>query len=196
LTDTVRDRIDQFIRYYAHATEVAAALEGDDHVPKLRKICFVAVLDALGKAIFPTRDNRGRFTQLVEMFGGWSDCKRVSLPHLAAMLARCPEPAFEGLRLLVLEQMGAWAAGHLISLDDDLEYEKARSAWPKDPALRTPVGSLTLEHFQHVHLLYTYRNLLIHEFRDRTDPISEDKRDVPFYVHGTIVGDVPLSVES
>jgi hypothetical protein len=187
MKETVDDRIKRFVGYYRRAAVGAAEVGDSDHLPKLRKICYVAILDALGKAIYPSRGNRSRFTQLVDYFGEWRHSKRVSLPHLAALLDRCPDPAFEGLRALVRTELASWLSGTLIRLDRDPEIERVRSLWPKDPALRTPLETLSLDHFQHSHLLYTYRNLLVHEFRDRTDPIREDNRDVPFYVHASVI---------
>ncbi len=187
--ETVEDRIQRFVGYYRRAADAATSLEDSDHLPQLRKICYIAVLDALGKAIYPTRsENRIRFTQLIDYFGDWPDSRRVSLPHLAALLDRCPDPAFEALRMLVRGELAGWLSGTLVRLDADPEIERLRTAWPKDPALRTPLASLSLDHFQHVHLLYTYRNLLVHEFRDPTDPIGEDNRAVPFYVHASVIG--------
>jgi len=181
--DDVSVQIDRFVTFYLNAIDSTADLKDHQHGLKLRKICIVALLDAVSKSIFPTRDNRHRFTELVRRFGNWPEASRVSLPHLSALLSKVPDPEFEALRLSVNEALASWTPGTVLKLDRDLEYERARSMWPKDQALRTPVGSITLEHMQHLNLLYTYRNSLVHEFRDLSENPLGDDRPYPRYVH-------------
>ena len=96
---SVEKQIIRFITYYRRATDAATALRGAAHISTLRKICLIAVLDALAKAIYPTRgDNRTRFTQLIERFGDWEHCRYISLPHLSELLRRSPDPGFEDIR--------------------------------------------------------------------------------------------------
>jgi hypothetical protein len=187
LSDTIPAKIDRFVTFYSGAVESAASLKEHRHGAKLRKICVVAILDAVSKAIFPTRRNKSRFTELVKRFGAWSDCRRVSLPHLQALLAQAPDPQFESLRLLVNEALASWISGTIIRLDQDLEYDEVRALWPKDQNLKTPVGRIVLEDLQHLSLLYFYRNALVHEFRELAAESHDDDRTEPHYVHAEIL---------
>jgi len=187
MPESIEDRIERFIRYYQRVAGSAASLNGEAHVPKLRKMCLLAVLDALAKAIYPNRENRTPFTQLILRFGGWLDCRKITLPHLAALLAHCPEPSFEQVRSFTNRELNTWGSGAIVRLDEDSDHEGIRSRWPRDPALRPPMD-ISLEHLQHEHLLYTLRNLLVHECRDQEDPIGEERRETPYYVHFTING--------
>ena len=185
--ENAEDRGRQFFAYYRGATDAAAGLSGSGHIPMLQKISFVAVMDALGKAIYPRSESRARFTQLVEFFGGWPESKNVSLSHLDALLDRYPDPAFEGLRDLVKEMLGTWSSGEVITLDKDPDIALVQKVWPKDPSHRT-LGGLSLDYFKHSHLLYNYRNQLVHEFRERADRFGKDDREYPFYRHLTTLG--------
>jgi hypothetical protein len=179
---TADDRIQHFIGYYRQVAETAKIIPRERHGGTLRKLSLVAVIDSLAKAVYPRRGNRDRFTRTIQRFGEWPDASRVSLPHLQALLSIVPDPEFEELRKFVAERIRAWSPGDFVDVSRDLEIETARSKWPKDNALKSPVGDVTLEALQHSHLLYAYRNLLVHEFRDLPDPMSRHERDTPVYL--------------
>jgi hypothetical protein len=156
------------------------------HSRKFQKIAYVAVIDALARAVYPNRSNRARFTSLLRQFGSWDEATRISTPYLAELLAKAPDPTFEPLRLMVNERLKGWVRSTLITVSEDLDLNAVAQRWPKDKEHRTPLGSVSLERLQHINLIYDYRNLLIHEMREQPDAIDLDSKDHPFYLHVTV----------
>lgn len=177
------DPVARFTGYYQQVCERARGLADGDFGRRLEKLCLVSVIDAVAKVMYPSQGNRDRFTRVISAFGGWEASTRVSLPHLDALLVRSPEPDFEPLRLRVRELLAGWLPGEFVHLDRDLPLAEARRLWPRDSALRLLMRRVPLEHLQHAHLLYAYRNFLVHEFRDRHDALDMDDTEHPIYIH-------------
>lgn len=177
------DPIARFITYYEDVCERAQAITDGEFGRRVEKLCLVSVIDAVAKVVYPSRGNRDRFTRVISTFGGWEASTRVSLPHLDALLGRSPEPDFEPLRLRARELVAGWIPGEFVQLDRDLPLAEARALWPRDSGLRSVMGRVQLDYLQHAHLLYAYRNFLVHEFRDRPDALEMDDTEHPIYIH-------------
>jgi hypothetical protein len=79
-----------------------------------------------------------------------------------------------------MEKINKWIDGEVITLDRDPKYQEVINLWPKENEYKSPIRNIskeiTLESIQHVHLFYSHRNSLVHEFRMpgllTMDPIS------------------------
>lgn len=171
MIETLDKRIDRLISYFeGHLQEILQIGGQGHHALHYRRILYVTVLDALTKIVFPNTGNRRqRMVNLLGTFSEWKEHDRISLPHLVKLLNLTPEPVFEPLRVYAIGQYYNWASGDVITLDRDPSYDEIRRLWPRDSEYKFPIKDInkeiSLESLQHVHLFYTHRNSLVHEFR-------------------------------
>lgn len=136
-----------------------------------QKILCATVLDTLSRAAFPdTHGNRQRVLDFIDTYTEWDD--RISLPQLQ----RCLEGSPESKGLLHAEtekRISAWSEGAIIRPD-------------KDPNLAdmmhlavTPSEQKAVRATRYAALFYTYRNHLVHEFREPGYGIEPDDDDTP-----------------
>lgn len=168
-------KIESFTNYYKHFVKSVESLQSVECEKILRKLAFVAIIDANAKVIFPKQRNYKRFTNIIREFGNWSNANKVSLPYLQAFLLKTPDPEFEDLRLFVNSEIAQWPSSSFVSLDKDSDYKIIQRNWPKDKKQDQ------LEQLRHVDIFYKYRNLLVHEFRQQSDPLDSDSEEYPIY---------------
>jgi len=169
------DAIRQFVDYFRGQEAAIAAVQ-----PILfRKLLYVAALDPIARAAFGTADgHRGRNVRLIDELTAWPDRHRVSLPQLCLAL-ESGDHASSALYVAAMERLKTWCSGGIIPLSKSpflFELE------PLANALERPI----LESCRYAGLFYSYRNNLVHEFREPGYGIemSRDK-DQPYY-HGMI----------
>jgi len=190
---TLEEIITTFVDYYQGQIQRIESLcdkyESPEahYIQTFQKILFVAILDALSKSVFPNRDNRGRFVSFIEKFASWADAERVSLTHIAALATRRPEPDYEQLRAFCSRRLATWIPnGKLIYLPNDPEPREVEPLWPSSKDYQeNGKRNWKWERYQHVHLLYQYRNMLVHEFHKpgSGSNIAELAIDEPYYMH-------------
>lgn len=165
-------------------------IEGEQYPATLhKKLVFSAIIDSLSKCIFPKKGNKDRIISFLIEFSEWEDHNRISLPHLFQLLRKNPEPAFSVLRKYTTEKLRAWSDGEIIDLSRDPKISEIRGYWPNEKDYKKPLSGITIQFLQHSHLFYSYRNALIHEFRNPGYgmEIKHDKN--PFYIGFTHLGD-------
>jgi hypothetical protein len=165
VTESISDRIDRFHSYFQSQISTINQLESPEYLFHYKRILFISILEALSKVLFPRMRPRNRMVNFICEFSGWEEADRVSLPHLVKLMSLSPEPQFEPLRSHANELFRTWNTGDVIGLDRDPSYEDIQRLWPKSQELRAPIHGVTLESLQHVHLFYSHRNCLVHEFR-------------------------------
>src|SRR5215211_1181928 len=84
---------DQVQSIYDHCPKT---MDGDLH----SRILYMAVLDAISRSVFPKEENRERIVQFVSWFCSWTECDRISLPHLYKLVGTKTEEQFQPLRNL------------------------------------------------------------------------------------------------
>lgn len=177
--------IERFTQYFEEEINRATKIiiEGENHPATLhKKLIFAAILDSLSKCIFPRKGNKDRFISFLIEFSEWQDHDRISLPHLFRLLKRNPEPAFFKLRNFTTTKLNEWVEGELVELSRDPTISEIRRFWPDEKDYKKPLDGVSIEFLQHSHLLYSYRNALVHEFR-HLGYGTELKDDVhPFYI--------------
>jgi len=172
---TGRDDIDRFIGYFKtghrEIEKVARML--------LKKILYLVEIDALSRAAFPTvSGNRKRVVQFIDTCSNWNDKDKVSAVQLKLALKK--NGIMSGkLYDSINRQINSWGYGTIPRPTDDLTLEEAQR-------LSTTSESKHVNDARYAELLYTYRNYLLHEFREpgksaesviRADPTT------PYY-HG------------
>lgn len=189
MIETLNQRIDRLTSYFeGHLQEISQLDSRGNHAVHYKRVLYVTVLDALTKIVFPNTGNRRqRMVNLLSAFSEWKEYDRISLPHLVKLLNLTPEPVFEPLRLHAIKQYNNWASGDVITLHRDPSYKEIKNLWPPDNEYKFPIKDInkeiTLESLQHVHLFYTHRNSLVHEFR-MLGLLSGDptpSKDEPYY---------------
>ncbi|OGW28859.1 MAG: hypothetical protein A2X56_14775 [Nitrospirae bacterium GWC2_57_13] len=189
---TIDDRINRFKKYFENELRMIDAIPASDSSKKFKKALYVSVIDALSKSVFPHRNgkNHERFVAFLMRFANWSEGYRISMPHLAQLLRINPDPAFEKLRKIIFEAYDRSNVhrSQLVGLDTDPTSDEIKKNWPTLKECRIPIEGITLESLQHFHLLYAYRNSLVHELREPGYGIeSKDDEDYPYYHGMTIV---------
>jgi hypothetical protein len=170
MIDTINDRIKRFENYYSEQLTEITELKGmGGHTNHYRRILLITILDAMSKAVFPNVGNRQRNVNLLRNYSEWKELDRVSLPHLQKILQMAPEPQFEPLRLFAAKELSKWLSGEVVTLDRDASFQDVITLWPKDSESKYPIRGIskeiTIESIQHVHIFYSHRNYLLHEFR-------------------------------
>lgn len=157
-----------------HFREQAAAIS-KVVAPFHRKVLYAMAFDPLGRAAYgPTVHSRDRFVRLMRDIVKWPEADKVSLPQLQLRLREAKRFRHRLYRETSL-RLGTWSRGSPNHL----------SLSPVLLELHPFADETELVHLrdaQYVHLFYTYRNNLVHEFREPgygTDWSGTSKK--PFY---------------
>lgn len=154
-------------------------MDGDLH----SRILYMALLDAISRSVFDKEENRERIVQFVSGFCGWPECDRVSLPHLYKLVGEKAEIQFASLRDLAIRSISKWIPSEKISLSRDLEFSEVERLWPRDGDKIVRIDGVWPKWLKHAHLLYTYRNNLMHEFRIPGRHVELWIDDEPYYAY-------------
>ncbi len=148
-----------------------------------RRILYINIIDALSRTIGVEKTNRKRFVSFVRKFCEWENCDRISLPHLAHILRYIDDESLDPLKNFVINRMSNWMAGECVKLSKDSELSEILELWPHHCEFPQKIKGKFPSHFQHVHLLYTFRNSLVHEFRLPGIDFNMWNTDEPYYIH-------------
>ena len=188
--------ITQFTKYFERQIEKALKLkiDGEEAPANIhKKIVYSAIIDSISKCIYPKKQNRDKITSFMSTFTDWHEAERVSLPHLFQLLTKCPEPSFNRLRSFVTSKLTNWGEDDLkeiVPLTQDPKISEVRTYWPQEKEFKKPLNGVPIEYLQHSYLFYSYRNIMVHEFRypgDGEEPALEADED-PFYISVLNVG--------
>jgi hypothetical protein len=174
-----RPAIDMFVAYFAGQLREIGEVPNHLH----RKTLLVAVLDTLSRAAVPhLKDkNRERFLGFIEGWGDWPEGARVSLRQLDGNLTKHPELAGKRLRHEVSRRLKEWTDGYLCG-----RIYRASDEPPKDELISFAASDeerRLVEDHTHLSLLWIYRNMLVHEFREPGDDMGVLGKDPsPYYM--------------
>ena len=151
-----KSEVDLFIDHFNQQVTVLHSVGGS---PLHRKILYVTALDPLARAAYgPKLGNKQRITKLIRELSGWSDCERVSLPQLQQRL-RASGHYRHKLYRGVSAQVNQWESGSKLGL--------SASPMASDLMSLARAGDdKFISECQYAELFYTYRNNLVHEFRE------------------------------
>lgn len=175
------ERRKRFFGYFRNELDLVDGIGGREYKVH-KKLVYVALLDTMAGLVFPRLRNRRRFVELVKEFGAWSEWDKISTPHLVRALELNPAPQFNEVRNIGLKHLASWSQGELKKLKDDLDYNVVRSKWPKDKESSQPLEGVALESLQHVQLLYSFRNAVVHSFRPLGTDFEMPEDVEPYYL--------------
>jgi hypothetical protein len=202
MPDKLLDTVNRFTSHFTKRLgEIESLKTPEPHPPEVFQcLLYASVLDTLAGSVLPKRrSNRDRFVYFIQRFCQWPDGERISLMHLVQLLRKNPDPAFEMLRKWALEEFRRLPvhAGQLMPISRDPSFDEVKSKWPVQKEHLTPLEGINLISLKHSHLLYAYRNTLVHELR-RPGYGMEFGKDYtePFYHHMSTLEDGKIGIES
>jgi hypothetical protein len=176
------DKISRFITYFTEQYDLINQI-GNTHKYKIhKKALYCSLIDALSGVVYPTKGNRDRFVSIIIEFGEWIFAERISIPHITRLLELNPAPAYSNLRKYIFGIFEQWRFGELVTLDRDVSIEEVARLWPKGKDNFQPIEGISIDSLKHAHLLYTYRNSLIHDFRPLGSDIEVTEDENPYYL--------------
>lgn len=173
----IHESLSKFQTYFESKIEIIRTLPGERTYDFIKKLLYISVIDSIGGIAFPNKErkNRWRFSKTVVDFGEWTHASYFSLPHLYRWLSVRHDCYFDKLEKdLVAPAYAVWT---------DQRQSKLRLPWitthgprqilplradiPEDYVLslvskRQEDKINAIRKFQHLSLLYDYRNLLVH----------------------------------
>lgn len=152
--------------------------EIDKIEPRLfRKVLLIGIIDTLSRAAFPTvSGHRQRVTQFIERCSGWHDHNRVSSQQLLLNLIDSSIKS-GALYDLAQKKVSAWPDGRIIRPTEDLSFQEADS-------VAAPAEKVLVKNATYLQLFYTYRNHLVHEFREPGYGMELSQDPSTPYYHG------------
>jgi hypothetical protein len=176
--------IEAFTNHFGRQLDRLKGYELDPEDRVLKKNVMASMIDAISRVTSNANDShRDRFTSIVKHFGDWLEHDRVSAPHISYLLTQLRSPSFKDARSLIRNIVTNNSDGRLIQLSEDPTMTDVLAVWPVQAETKL-VGRLSLTSFTHLNLLYSYRNSLVHEFREPGHGFEfSDEDELPFY-HG------------
>jgi len=187
-------QIDTFVDHFHEFVRHAVGLPDELHLNTLKKLGFVAAIDALAKVWAAKEPKvRPRFVCFIKKFSGWADGERMSLPHLVEALSRDSRPEFQQLKEWSLHSLQTWRPrGGPRSpwpIERDPKPGEVLRLWPEGEEIKvSKKRTLAHEKFFHFNLLYSRRNSLAHELRTDVWEASERDSQFPYYKQTPIDG--------
>jgi len=160
-----------------------ARCDGDHRVGFL-SLRLVGALPAVPQA---TQRNRLAILAREQMRSLVALRPRESLPHLSALLTKISGSFFDDVRASASSKRRKRPEDK-IKLSRDPMFDEVQTLWPKHMMGERVYERIKLEHLQHVHLLYAYRNSLVHELGApgySMDPIADEE---PYYLSMSTLG--------
>lgn len=172
---TAKEDIAQFEGYFRESIrdveKVASGL--------FRKMLFMGIIDTLSRAGCPgVQGHRARVIQFIDNYSGWADKDRVSAQQLVLNLEETKKMS-SVLYQLAKKKVDSWPHGGIVRPDTDLTLQEADSA-------ATVEEKKFIDNATYKHLFYTYRNHLIHEFREPGYGMDLSQNPSTPYYHGMI----------
>jgi hypothetical protein len=167
--------VTQFVKYFrGHAATLNAVS------PLLyRKILYATALEPLARAAFGESDNhRSRITRLLDELTDWDEKHRISLPQLALTLQANGRTSNQLYRR-VQESLSEWIVGEVLLIAASPHISELSPLANRDEA---PLLCAA----KYAELFYTYRNNLIHEFREPGYGVEWAPDEVQPYYHALI----------
>ena len=138
------------------------------------KVLLCCIFDSLSKSRFPRMSIGERFRKTVSEYTDWNDCERVNLFHLirAFEAAESVPTEFEPILEWATNKYSREFAlsnrpgSNESCISNDPSMEIVRKYWPTGQCGEPkPIGCTRVDQLQHKHLLWLYRNKMVHEYR-------------------------------
>ena len=155
MTAPYKNEVDRFIAHFKGELKSVRGVTAPLH----RKVLYATALDPLARAAYGSKSgHRDRLTRMIRDLSGWQNSERVSLPQLQLKL-RLAGLFRRRLYRHVSLKLQSWDEGERIGLQHSPQvHELASLADTKEAKI--------IEDARYSELFYTYRNNLVHEFRE------------------------------
>lgn len=141
-----------------------------------RKTLYITTIDTLSKCRYPNETQNGkRFRDFVLNFGDWVDAIRVSLPQLRMYidgLSSAEKQQYIDLINLIDNEIKDWQKGAFVDIHNDLLLADFN-------LINTPNN---IRSYQHLELLWVYRNKIAHECRSPGYGADISIKDKAYYI--------------
>ncbi|MGH6900132.1 MAG: hypothetical protein ACREJ5_26880 [Geminicoccaceae bacterium] len=193
--DSLEERIEYYVSYFKRVLENIANIAASEEraTPVFRTILYFSCLEAWAGDAFPRQRNKERFVRFLHEISEWEHADRVSIPQLFDILSRTRIE-----KEIYMQKLSATYNYRILPestlSDEDIEFRwdelpeaRAISDDPKVDALVSEIGIASracVELFQYSHLLWDYRNFVIHRFQfpGRATDVPGRRKDVPYYL--------------
>ena len=141
------------------------------------KSLYLIEIDTLSRAAFPNiQKNRKRVIQFIDTCSNWNDKDRVSAVQLNFALEKNRIQSGQ-LYDFINQRINSWSYGQIVQPNQDLTFGETKQ-------LSTSSESQYVNYARYAELLYTYRNHLLHEFREpgRGPDLGADLPLTPYYL--------------
>jgi hypothetical protein len=169
-----KEDIDKYCSYFKERLEEIKTIQ----IRLYCKILIVAIIDSLARTVYPNKGNKERFISFIRCFSDWEDCNRVSLLKLLCALNSQSDPKITNseLKKKVEEKLRNWQSTKVYWINEvDLCEQELKKLTTNQNLIKL------IEESKHAELLYTYRNHLVHEFREPGYPIEPNNDENPCY---------------
>lgn len=172
---TNQDAINQYYSYFKEQLDKIKTLE----TPLYQNVLLVTLIDTWARAKYPkVQSDKQRFIDFITEYSDWKDCNRVSLSQLSYLLKEHRETSDGRLIKEVSVRLGKWQSGIIYRLDVDPCMPEINSFSTTDKEKKLVACS------RHSDLLYTYRNHMVHEFRNPGYGMEMSNDGTSPYYHG------------
>jgi hypothetical protein len=188
--DTLDKRIDDYRSYFERALENIANMAASEEraTPVFQTILYFSCLEVWAGDAFPRQGNKERFVRFIHEITEWEHADRASIPQLLHYRSKLRTDKEIWLQILS-EAYNYDPSPEGTSSEEDIEIPKARaiSDDPRIDGLVSQIGVASracVELFQFSHLLWDYRNFVVHRFQfpGRAIDVPGKKKDVPYYL--------------
>lgn len=170
---TVRENIEKYIAYFNEQNQKLENMAS----PLFRKALYLVEIDTLSRAAFPSNpSNRKRVVQFIDKCSNWNDKDKVSAIQLNFDLEK------NGIRSgslydFINQRINSWGYGQIVRPNQDLTLGESQQ-------LSTSSESQYVKNARYAELIYTYRNHLLHEFREPGQgmDLGIDSPPTPYYL--------------
>ena len=183
--------IEQYIEYFENQLRGITSLTLIEQlnvpavsIPMYKKLHIVSMIDTWGRARFPKiKRNNKRFIRTIKECSGWDDCQRISLPQMAITLQCTSNKISSSFKTTAESMLIKWDYGHIYRINevDPTENEIINLAETEEDK---KIARKIFKKAMHANLFYTYRNHLVHEFREPGYGIDFSNDDSSPYYHG------------
>ncbi|TCK02969.1 hypothetical protein [Marinobacterium mangrovicola] len=199
MCESISEKCDRFIAHNQQMIEVAVSERNLQNGAIHAKVLLCSIFDSLSKSAFANISNNSRrFKTTIDSYSNWEDRDRISLLHLVRafdIYTNIP-PEFEELREWSISLFRTefpvsrriLSASPLINRDPHLL--DIQNIWPRDNNDEfLSIGSIKPYQLQHKHMLWLYRNRLVHEYRSPGGGFNTMRlnESLPYYIEASTI---------
>jgi hypothetical protein len=175
----VNDQIDRFINFFLERLSDIENMQIGYHDHIYKALLCHSLIDTLSKIPHPKMSNMKRYTSFVKEFASWKNGSRISYFHLYKFLSRIKGDVFPKLHDFIYNYKWNKSTPYF-PLENDPEFDEVAKLWPKEKGKFISINKVNIYKFQHFFLLYSSRNLVIHELMATSQGHELEEKE-PYY---------------